>query len=164
VRLVYDDLTDDPKDCCSGKLMAWMTPVESRASELDPLVAGRVSRSNTTAALRDANQLFDSGKVGAANAKLNAARKAVRANLKGVEPAAPVGRLGELQQDFNEQLAALDDAHRGFNDRTDRAPRARAKSWSAARPMATSTAPPHRTRAGRAQVRSNEDQAFRMSL
>lgn len=156
VRLVYDDLSgDEDSDCCSGKLLVWMTADRSQASELDPLVAGRLSRANTTAALREANTLFDSGKYQEANAKLDATRTKVRDDRTALEASAPADRRSELAEDFDHQVAALDDAHEGFSQRAREAAQAKP-----GRPPAK----PNQTRAGKAQVRANAYEYRAMDL
>lgn len=158
VRLVYDDLTRDGESqgSCSGQLLAWITTDPDDASELDPLVAGRLSRAETSKTLREANQLFARGQVADANRKLLAHRSKVRRKAKTAVPAASAPRRNEVDQDFRRQVVALDDAYDGFEN----------QAKAAAQPAAPNMPPKpvQQTRPGRAQVRQNASEAFDMAF
>ena len=68
----------------------------------------------TAATLREANRLFAQGSVTDARDKLATARTQVAKRKSTFGNAAPIGRAGELNDDFDSQLAALDEAGTGF--------------------------------------------------
>ena len=59
VELGYRDLITSGDGRCGGKLGLEVVPSASQAVDLDAVVSGRVQRSETAAALKDANQLFE---------------------------------------------------------------------------------------------------------
>jgi Ca-activated chloride channel family protein len=142
VRFNFSDLVKKTQGVGVGELTASLTDDESKVSELDPLVAGRLGRSETAAALRDANLLFKQGDVTGARAKLAEARTANQKAKKGALPRASAPRREALGRDFDTQDEELEKADSGF---------AQAPS-SAAEPAQDS-------RRGRGQVRANESSA-----
>ena len=156
VSLNFDDLALGKKVSTKGALLAKLSSDSSTLSELDPLVSGRLQRAETAATLREANKLFAKGNVRQARARLDKTRDRVRKSRGRFAPNAAPKRQAELEQDFDRQLAALDDASTGFAQPPPAA--------AAPGQPATIAAPPQATRAGRVQVRENASEAADFGL
>jgi Ca-activated chloride channel family protein len=154
VSLRFDDLAAGNEGQLSGTLHANLTSDASEVSELDALVGGRLERAETAATLRDANKLFASGRVAAAQAKLDKKREQVRQRRRFAPKAKK--RAAELEADFDNQLAALDDAAEGFASPPPASPGAGA-------PLSVA-GPQQQTRKGRAAVRQNASSAADMAF
>jgi Ca-activated chloride channel family protein len=146
VRFTFSDLLKNTQGVGVGQLSASLTDDDSKVSDLDPIVAGRLGRAETASALREANQLFKNGDVAGARAKLADARTAANQARAKFAPRASAPRREALNRDFDKQVAGLDEAEEGF------------ASAPAAKPGAA-PAPPQDSRRGRAQVRANESSA-----
>jgi Ca-activated chloride channel family protein len=118
VRVRYDDLVDAKPGLCEGQLATRMTTDTSKLSPLDPLVSGRVSTSDSNAALQQANELFRVGKaeeargvIAGADAKLRAAHHAARqlADTDGDE-----GTAAAVDKSFDKAEKSLGSASTGF--------------------------------------------------
>ena len=114
VELTYHDLVQSTDGRCAGKLGVEVVPNASDAADLDPLVSGRVQRSETAAVLKDANNLFEQGRADEARRRLTARGDALRAVELKADKAAPAPRKKEVERDFESQLAAVNDANQGF--------------------------------------------------
>lgn len=166
VKLAYRDLVKKSDGACGGDLAVLVKADGSEQKDLDPFVAARLERSRTAATLTEANELFESGRVSEARAKL-AGRKADLAKteskalaLAHAGPFAPPPRAARpLDRDFDTQRGALDAAEKNF------APPPPAKGGIARSDpfggAATSTpaAAAPATREGKASVRANQQQA-----
>ncbi len=152
VQLGYEDLTGGGQGSLSGKIVALMTNDPADASSLDPLVAGRLCRSETAATLKHANQMFASGKFSKARVLLNDKLSELKKKRQSLPLAAPSARRAEVEKDLDRQLAALNDAHVGFN--RSMAPNKYGKV--PARPQAS--------RPAKTQVRRNAADAFSMGF
>jgi Ca-activated chloride channel family protein len=97
-----------------GKLGVTMVTTRDAASPLDGVVAGRLERAETTAVLREANQLFRLGKIDDARKKLATQRQSVADNLEGAKNRAPAARAKDVEQDFKKQERSLDEAEQAF--------------------------------------------------
>ncbi len=139
VRVSYRDLVDGGRGSCDGTLAAVLTDDAGQLSELDPLVKGRLLRSQTAAALNEANQLFSSGRADEAKRKLSSRLAKLTRERKLALSAAPKPRRAELEADLDKQATALGEANSGF----------------ASPPPAAAAAPVEETRRGRAQVKQN---------
>lgn len=106
VSLRWNDLTVGKEGSCSGKLAARVGDV---ASSVDADVLGRLQRSSTGDALREANRLFEEGKADEARAALRRAKESVTAAVRAA-PAAPA----KVAADLGRQSAALDEAEKNF--------------------------------------------------
>src|SRR5262249_7068049 len=116
VRMRYDDLVDAKPGLCEGQLATRMTTDTSKLSPLDPLVSGRVSTSDTTAALQQANELFSAGKAAQARgvladaeAKLRVAHHAARELADG-----DVQAVAGVDKSFDKAEQSLGSASTGF--------------------------------------------------
>lgn len=136
VRTRWDDLTRDRAGSCDGSLVAALTDDVRGVSPLDPLVESRIARSETSAALQRANELFEEGDVAAAQRTLDSSRGRIRERRADASNKANAAQQPALDQDFESQLQKLEAAEKGF-------------SAAAAEPAPTTS------RAGKAQVRSN---------
>ncbi len=145
VSLAFQDLVAGTAGSCNGKLDATLSPDAAAVSDLDPLVGARLGRAETAALLRDANNLFETGAQGSALAAIQQKRTELASRRAKLAKSAPLPRRGEVADDFDRQLAALDDAENGFASPPTASP--------AAEPL------PQNSRPGRAQVRANEQKA-----
>lgn len=115
VRLRYRDLLSDKAGECEGKLEVELTDDPSQATDLDPVVAERLNRTETAAALKEANFLFEQGKAGEARRRLEARVSGLRdAAEKAKKGAAPGAKLDAIDKNFQGQIAALEEASNGF--------------------------------------------------
>lgn len=156
VRLAWRDLVTGNDGRCTGKLALAMVDDPSQASELDPLVAGRVQRSETASTLQQANSLFAQGRGDEARRKLSEQAENVRNVARTATPRASA-KAKEVDRDFQRQIAALDEANSGF---------ATPPPVAGAAPNASpaSPAPAAESRQGRSQVRKNAERASDMAF
>jgi Ca-activated chloride channel homolog len=106
VRLGFTELASGDTASASGALAAVLVGPDQPSSELDPTVAARAERAQTTAVLREANQLFYDGKPDQARDKLARQLAGVRAHGAAARP--------EAKADLAAQASALGDADKGF--------------------------------------------------
>lgn len=145
VRMRYEDLTTARPGDCQGTLVARLTDDGRELSPLDPLVESRVARTETSAALRRANELFAEGDVAAARRTLDSSRSRIRDRKSAASTNADASQAPLVDQDFETQLSALEEAEQGF-------------SAAAAEPAPTAS------RKGKAQVRSNAGRLDELGL
>jgi Ca-activated chloride channel family protein len=157
VELGYRDLATGSDGRCGGKLAALVVADAAQASDLDSVVSGRLQRSETAAVLKDANNLFERGLLDEARRRLSTREQALRAVADQAKGAAPSARAGDEGRDFDRQIAAVDDASRGFA-----APQFATPPPNAAGAAATAApaAPAQDTRAGKSAVRRNAAEAL----
>jgi Ca-activated chloride channel family protein len=106
VTLRFEDLVAKRAASCAGDLEAL---AGLATTELDPEVLVRVRRSETAAALREANRFFDEGKLAEARASLRKAKSKAEAAKSGG------GALsGRGKADLGAQVHSLEDAEKGF--------------------------------------------------
>ncbi len=112
VELGYRDLVRSEPGRARGTLAV---DINEGESELDPIVSGRVQRSQTAAAVLGANDLFQQGKFDEAQAQLATAQQALSvAAARAKKRPAPAGRRSELEQNFEGQASALSNASSGL--------------------------------------------------
>ncbi|MCB9751112.1 MAG: VWA domain-containing protein [Myxococcales bacterium] len=138
VDLTYDDLAGAKQGSCHGELAAQLTSDAARVSELDPIVMGRVTRSETVAALAEANELFAAGDETRAREQIQAQLQRVR-KRKQKWNAQPKAEKWSGEDPFDGIESPLESAGAGFS----------------AKPA---------SRAGRAQVRQNAADMDELSL
>ncbi len=114
VDLAYRDLRTREPGRCSGRLSATVTADPRDASDLDPVVAGRVQRSETASVLNEANDLYAQGRADEAQRRLRDRVRLLDAAGATARKAAPAARSADVARDFDGQRAALDQATRGF--------------------------------------------------
>jgi Ca-activated chloride channel family protein len=151
VTFTYEDLTQGEAGECFGELATQMTKTASEVSPLDAIVLGRLSRSETARTLEQANSLFAQGRTAEAQAivdthlsNLDARRKQASTASGAAGFVDPFDR--DLDKEFEEQAAVLDDANVGFD-----------QAAAAPEPAAAS-------RPGKAQVRKNVEKADAFEL
>jgi Ca-activated chloride channel family protein len=149
VGVTYDDLTSGgvlgTHGECRGKLSALLVANQSDASDLDSIVSARMLRSQTSAALTEANDLFNSGRSGEARDKLAARLDALNKQRSETLARAPAPARAKVAADLDRQSQALGEANAGF-----------------AAPSAAAS--PAETRKGQAQVRKNSVKALDMAF
>lgn len=161
VDMRYRDLVKNEDGHCTGKLGVAL--VDSGASDLDGVVAGRVNRSETAATLKEANQLFAQGKFEEARRKIQSRETALRDTAEKAKSAAPVSRAADVAKDFDNQLAVVQQAQNGFNSPFAEPPPVQAAGGVFATPPAAA-APAPDARQGKRQVRANEAAATDMGF
>ncbi len=160
LKLGFRDLLKKSDGWAKGSLTIAVKSDGSEQKDLDPFVAARLERSRTASTLTAANKLFEEGRVDEARAKLAAQKKdiaATRLNAIAAASAAPATvaprrAAKPLDRDFDDQTAALAQAESNFAPPPPTARGAGGVSAPAAAPAAT-------TRAGKAQVRANQEAA-----
>ncbi|HMY16595.1 MAG TPA: VWA domain-containing protein [Polyangium sp.] len=161
VDMRYRDLVKNEDGHCTGKLGVAL--VDSGASDLDGVVAGRVNRSETAATLKEANQLFAQGKFEEARRKIQSRETVLRDTAEKAKSAAPASRAADVAKDFDNQLAVVQQAQNGFNSPfAEPPPPAGAAGVFATPPAAAAPAPD--ARQGKRQVRANEAAATDMGF
>ncbi|WP_437301376.1 vWA domain-containing protein [Sorangium sp. So ce426] len=165
VGLTYRDLVARTDARCVGKLGVAIADRDADASELDALVAGRVQRSETAAALKQANFLFEQGRLDEARSKLDAQQASLKKAADKAKRSAPANRAKDVASDFEGQLAALERAGTDFATppafatpppATAAGPGGFAQAPAAAPPRPA----PAQSRQGKSAVRRNEAEAF----
>ena len=111
VELGYRDLVGS-RDAKSRGTLA--VEVGAGESELDPIVSGRVQRSQTAAAVLGANDLFQQGKFEEAQQKLQVAQQALSTASAKAKKSPPSGRAAALDKDFEGQAGVLSRASSGL--------------------------------------------------
>lgn len=123
-ELTFRDLVKDETDEVSGRLaVRW---VDGEGEALDPVVAGRLQRSRTADALKEANELFSQGKVDEAKRRLDASRRQLGEARKTVKKPASAKDEKTIASDFEDQDDALDGAAQAFEPGEPAAPKAKA--------------------------------------
>jgi Ca-activated chloride channel family protein len=143
VKLSYRDLVDAQAGARSGRLAVQLAET---SDALDPLVAARVERSLTAAALEEANELAARGDLALANAKLQQRARDLEVSADKAKQTARKrgGALSDkVGKDFDDQWQAAQEAADGFSP-SDPSP---------------STAPPRQR-----TVKSNAERAMQLQL
>lgn len=159
VEMHYRDLVKDEDGRCAGKLGVEI--VDTNASALDGVVAGRVNRSETAAALKEANALFAVGKSDEARRRISEREQSLRADAEKAKTAAPAARAADVADDFDKQLAAVSEAQTGFATPPPAAAAPVGGSIFAAPPA---NAAPIEQRQGKKAVRRNEENATNLGF
>jgi Ca-activated chloride channel homolog len=169
VEMRYRDLVKDDEGRCAGKL--GVEVVSSDASDLDAIVAGRLNRSETAATLKEANLLFEQGRVVEAQNKLQERELALRDSAQRAKVAAPAARAADVAGDFERQLAVTQEARSGFGSPFAEPPPAAGAAAPGgapggfAQPARPTPAPaPTDSRQGKGAVRKNEANASDLSF
>ncbi|MRG93367.1 vWA domain-containing protein [Polyangium spumosum] len=158
IDMHYKDLVKNEDGRCNGKL--GVEVVDTNGSDLDAVVAGRVNRSETAAALEEANRLFEQGKVAEARRRISAREQSLRDSAARAKTSAPAPRAADVAFDFDQQLAVVQRAEAGFAQ-------APAVAEPAAGPFATPPPPaaaPVEARQARKAVRANQEAATNMGF
>lgn len=114
VDVAYRDLVSGKDQKLSGSLGFERVSRSSDVADLDGLVLDRLQRSETAAALRDANSLFVVGKADEARRRLQQAQQSLN-KAKNIAPKlAPASRAKDVEKSFAAQEAELSRAEGGF--------------------------------------------------
>jgi Ca-activated chloride channel family protein len=113
VELTYRDLVGGEPARAIGRLRAQRTDDPAEAGAVDAVVEARRQRSETAAALVEANQLFTQGRIEDARRKLDAEAQRVHAAAAGAAKA-PSPRAGDASRDLEQQDKALSRAGSRF--------------------------------------------------
>lgn len=151
VRLRYDDLVEHRPGTCEGQLAAIATKDSSQLSPLDGVVSARVTRSETAAALEQANDLVRKGRIQDASAIL---RERQRGNWEAARRAKAVSPT--MAHKFDDAFLASDKALDGAVANFEAAA---ATAGTAAGADAPAAAMP----AVNAQMRSNQAEAVQLA-
>lgn len=154
--LTYRDLVAGRDARCEGKLGVELTDDAAEASEIDAVVAGRVQRSETAAALKQANFLFEQGRLDDARRTLSERQRALSLAAGKAKQSAPAARAKDVERDFESQIAVLNSAQADFSQPPAFAtpPPAPAKAGGFASPPPRPA--PQESREGKSAVRRNE--------
>jgi Ca-activated chloride channel homolog len=113
LSLAFTDPTSGRKLDVGGKLETELV-TSGAQQEVDPQVAARLGRTETADAIEEANQLFESGDVAAANDRLEQARRGVAQTRTQALAHASPATSGALDGDFERQSGELEDAKKRF--------------------------------------------------
>ncbi|HZF48665.1 MAG TPA: VWA domain-containing protein [Polyangiaceae bacterium] len=164
VELAYRDLIANTDTTCGGKLGVEITDDASEVGELDPVVEGRVRRSETASVLKSANALFAAGRVDDAKRKLEEQEQSLKDVARKAKAAAPATRAADVERDFQSQVAAVNEANNGFGRSFATPPQgvfaepAAGGSFAQA-PAAAAPPPPAQSREGKSAVKRNLEKA-----
>lgn len=164
VEMTYRDHVGDTDGRCNGKLL--LAVADGPSSDIDALVEGRVNRSETASVLKEANELFQQGRVADAKKKLEARAEAVATASAAANDRAPLTRKTDVDRDFQNQTSVLAEANQQFaSPPVAAAPAANAAPGGFAQQPATpSPAPVQASRPGKAAVKQNAAKAMSMGL
>ncbi len=160
VDLAYRDLVTSGDGRCGGKLATRITSDPTDKTNIDPVVSGRIQRSETAATLEEANRLFEQGKLADARRKLQEREQSLRDESAKARRAAPAKLAKSVDADFERQLQAVNKADIAFADAPVAAGAAPADPFAAG--QAPKPAPA--TRVGKGAVRHNQQEAFDMAF
>ena len=155
VDLGYRDLVSGADGRCSGKLALEVVADAAQATELDPVVNGRVQRTETAAVLKDANTLFEQGKVEEARRRLSAREATLRSAADKARSTPGGARAKDVNSDFDRQIAAVGPENPFRNE-----PQFAQPPPAAGKPSPAAPAPAQESRAGKSAVRKNAEQAL----
>jgi Ca-activated chloride channel family protein len=158
VELGYHDLVTGADGRCSGKLALEVVSDAAQATELDPVVNGRVQRAETAAVLKDANSLFEQGKIEEARRRLSAREDILRSAADKAKRTPSGARARDVDRDFEGQIAAVGSSNALRNEpQFATPPPGAAPSPNAAPPPNAPLA--QDSRAGKSGVRRNAERA-----
>ncbi|HEU4537373.1 MAG TPA: VWA domain-containing protein, partial [Polyangiaceae bacterium] len=119
VDVTYHDQTTRAPGTCRGALRALAVREAGEATAADPVVVGRVERSETGSSLAKAGELFASGRAGEAAKLLEGRAAKLKAEKARAWSAPPTGQAApgvaaRVNADFDRQERALEAAQRDF--------------------------------------------------
>ncbi len=169
VDVTYRDLVANTDGHCGGKLA--LEVGGQGTGDLDPVVNGRVQRSETASTLKEANGLFAQGKVTEARRKLEQQEKALQTVAEETRRAPAAAKSKRANEDLDQQIAAIGLANQGFATPPSVAgspfatPPGQPAGGSFAPSPAVNAAPPAPdSRAGKSAVKANEQRAFDLAF
>ena len=178
MHLAYKDMLNHGAGHANGDLALAVVGQDAAQKDIDPFVGTRLERSRTAQTLTEANLLFEEGRVDEARDKLASQQGALRIAATRTRSADGFGgdekAKDDLEQDFDKQIAAVSRAETNFNLPPSAAATATmgvGHGAGGAGPMGggvtTAAAPaakPADVRAGKEQVRENQQNAFDMAF
>ena len=172
MHLAYKDMLAHGAGHANGELALAVVAPDAAQKDIDPFVGTRLERSRTAQTLTEANLLFEEGRVDEARATLASQQGALRlaaGRTRGFATGAGDEKAkDDLEQDFDKQIAAVSRAEANFD-----VPATAAATGTAAGGLghgvggpvaAAPAAKPADVRAGKAQVRENQQNAFDMAF
>lgn len=138
VKFRYDDLAEGRDGSCEGELVALATLDPTKTSELDGLVSGRLTLSETAESLEQANFAFDRGDVAGARSIISAQKDKAAKRRQSATRNVPMGRAADLDDVFGKSTGSLGGAIGGFE-------------------------PAAEAREGEAQAKKNQEDAFELA-
>lgn len=163
VKLSWRDLASGADGTCAGKLSTELVSDPGQAAELDPIVAGRIARSETAAALTSANALFAQGRADEARRRLEEQKSNVSKLAAASRGRAPAAKAKAVDSDFEKQIAALGETNDGFATPPP-SPRPASVAPGGQPVQAAPAAPPQDTRQGKGAVRKSQESANEFGL
>ena len=170
MHLVYKDMLTHGAGHANGDLALAVVSQDAAQKDIDPFVGTRLERSRTAQTLTEANLLFEEGRVDEARGKLASQQGALRTAATRMRSTASAGgdekAADDLGQDFDKQIAAVSQAETNFAPAATATGGAGAGGFGAGGPMghAAPAAKPADVRAGKAQVKENQQNAFDMAF
>lgn len=161
VDLTYRDLAANSDSRCAGKL-ALEVGAGVGTGDLDPVVSGRVRRSETVTTLNEANGLFAQGRVAEATRKLTQQDRSLRAAADEARKNAPAAKAKDIDADFQNQIAAIGGANSGFAAPSPVFAQAPDGNGSFASPPPPPA--PQASRAGKSAVKLNQQRAVELGF
>ncbi len=125
--VAYRDRATNHDAVSAGTLTVDLVTDPTSAASLDGVVAERVQRAETAAALRDANALFGQGKAAEAQRRLRDARRSLEVTKKPALANAPKDRERSIGENLDSQTTELREAEEGFAAPTPKTPPAEAQ-------------------------------------
>jgi Ca-activated chloride channel family protein len=159
VDLTYRDHVADSEGRCGGKLV--LAVADGPSSDIDAVVEGRVNRTETASALKEANDLFAQGRVEDARKRLEARAQAVATASAAANSRASSARKGDVDKDFQSQASVLAEANQQFASPPSAEPSPVAGGAVA---QAATPAPVQASRPGKAAVKQNASKAMDMGF
>jgi Ca-activated chloride channel homolog len=146
VDLAFQDHVENKPARCGGTLGTVLTSSRAEPTDIDPIVGARIQRSETAAALDEANNLFLQGKADEARRRLSSQAQVLRGETAKPK-AAPAAN-----EDLQKQIAVVAEAESGF-----------ASPPPSLEPNAD-PAKPQESRQGKGAVKKNRKGAFDLEL
>ncbi len=116
IKFRYDDLAEAKEGTCEGALIALATTDTTKTSDLDALVSGRLTLSETAKSLEEANLAFERGDRGGARRILQAQRARGAKRKKAAAKNIPKGRAPDFNSAFGKSAGSLGGAAAGFDE------------------------------------------------
>lgn len=116
ISVKFSDLTKGKAGALTESVGSLAAKSATKQGAADPFVLARIERSATARALDDANQLFRSGQVDAARARLESRLQSLKKTTEPLPTNDPFAgaRTGDARKDVDKQLGILGRAKNGF--------------------------------------------------
>ncbi|GAB4561800.1 MAG: VWA domain-containing protein [Haliangiales bacterium] len=159
VGLGYSDLVTQRPTRSEGHLAIELTSDAGKLAPLDALVSARLGQSEVVQALERANQLVQRGDASGAQVLLDERRQVLAERRSRASKAAPRGRAGGLERDFDKLDGILGAASSGFAQ-----PPPAADAEGGGGGGLRSRRPARSKREVKAQIRSNQADAVELGF